>query len=71
MSTAKERFDAFPSYEKEVRDRLGDEGADKANAIIAILQIGNQRSVAYSKAILAAAEMALEAGACFPNGSKD
>jgi uncharacterized protein YjbJ (UPF0337 family) len=24
MSTAKERFDAFPSYEKEVRERLGD-----------------------------------------------
>lgn len=62
MSTAKERFDAFPSYEKEVRERLGDEGADKANAIIAILQIGDQRSVAYSKAILAAAEMALEPG---------
>ena len=36
MSTAKERFDAFPSYEKEVREHLGDEGADKANAIIAI-----------------------------------
>jgi hypothetical protein len=67
MSTAKERFDAFPSYEKEVRERLGDEGADKANAIIAILQIGDQRSVAYSKAILAAAEMALERRSTFPS----
>lgn len=49
----------------DVREQLGDEGADKTNAIIAILQIGGDRSVSYSKAILAAAEMALERMSCF------
>jgi len=48
----------------EVRSKLGNEGADKVNAIIAILQIGEKRSVAYSKAILAAAEMAIEQASC-------
>lgn len=44
----------------EIRGKLGNEAADKALAIISILQIGAKPSVAESKAILAAAEMALD-----------
>ena len=60
----KDIADELNSPLSEIRRRLGDEGADKANAILAILQIGKNRSVAYSKAILAATEMALERASC-------
>lgn len=43
----------------EIRAKLGDDGANKVYAIVSILEIG-KTSVAYSKAILAAAEMAFE-----------
>lgn len=66
MESLKALEDKLNSPLNKAREKLGDEGADKANAIIAILQIGENRSVAYSKAILAATEMALEQMSCFP-----
>lgn len=62
----KDMLDELNQPLSDIRTKLGDEGAEKANAILAILQIGEKRSVAYSKAILAAAEMALEKMACVP-----
>lgn len=62
----KDRIEAaHPGALKNFRAEMGDEAADKVNAILAILRIGDRRSVAYSKAILAAAEMALDRMSCF------
>lgn len=43
----------------EIRQQLGDDGASKVTAILTILEIG-ETSVAYAKATLAAAEMAID-----------
>ena len=44
---------------KDIREELGEDSADKAEAILSILAIG-KTSIAEARAILAATEMALD-----------
>lgn len=55
---------------QSVKIHLGADAAIKVNAILDILAIGDHPSVAYSKAILAAAELALERCSTFAEPDK-
>ena len=58
-------------FERIAKDDIGEDGARKVRAVLEILAIGGDVSVAYAKKVLRAAENAMELRAAVRSGAED